>query len=147
MVVINPAYVWGPPAAPELITTHNLQRIRDVLMGRQPFWTMDFPVCDCRDVASVAILVAEEITSRGRYLVTSRRVVSPRWIAQVIRERFPHFYHQCGAEKVLAACTTTVTSGPSYGFDNRKIMRDLGYNLRDPLTTFTETIDAIMHVV
>jgi nucleoside-diphosphate-sugar epimerase len=124
LLTILPNFVTGP-AISTRIDGLSVQFMKSWLEGTAG--TGDLTICDVRDVAEAHILAAETPTASGRYIVSNRKPISPKFVAETLQAHFPDLQIPDGQD-----------SDVQETIDNSKAQRELGLCVRLPAITLAD---------
>lgn len=125
LVTVLPNFVLGP-----MVST----RVDGLSVGFIKGWlegkASDGPalVCDVRDVAAAHVLAVENPAAKGRYIVSNAHAMSPKFISDTLKERFPGFAIPDGLD---------VTSTEK-DINNSKVQAELGLSITPVKSTLVD---------
>lgn len=124
LVTICPNFVLGPILSPEADSL-SVGFIKGIVEGGKieggPI------ICDVRDVAAAHILAAESPSASGRYIISCKGPITPKFVSGVLRTRFPELSIQEATDDTLGD-----------KMDNSRVQKGLGLLLRDPSSTLVD---------
>lgn len=127
LVVINPAFVMGPPLS-QASHSESLALMKDLLTGKYRAGAPDlmFGFVDVRDVARAHILGMEDEQASGRYIL-AERVVSLYDFSQMIKTIYGR---QFKLPLMKAPKFMVSLMAPLFGLTRKFVRRNVGYVIR-----------------